>query len=281
MFFVLSKVLGFFTQPSNLLVVIGVFGAVLLATPVPRVGRYLLVASVSLLVVCGLLPVGSALMLPLEQRFPRWDASRGAPDGIVVLGGAIIPAVSASRGEPALADSAERMTAAVELARVYPSARIVFSGATADLLPGVATEARYAKLLFTRLGIPAGRIELEDRSRNTAENAVFTKVLVNPKSSERWLLVTSAAHMPRAIGAFRQAGFPIEAYPVDWRTRGVIDLVTPFGSVVGGLGMTDAAVHEWVGLLIYWLTDRIPELLPGPAPRDECGNAAAGEACLA
>jgi len=59
---------------------------------------------------------------------------------------------------------------------------------------------------------------LEGRSRTTAENAAFTKALVNPKLGERWLLVTSAAHMPRAVGCFRRVGFPVEAYPVDWRT---------------------------------------------------------------
>ena len=85
------------------------------------------------------------------------------------------------------------------------------------------------------LGIPAERIELEDRSRNTVENAVFTRALVNPKPNERWLLVTSAAHMPRAIGTFRQAGFPIEAYPVDWRTSGMVDLVIPFSNLGHGL----------------------------------------------
>ena len=57
---------------------------------------------------------------------------------------------------------------------------------------------------------------LEDQSRNTRENAIFTRRLVDPKPGERWLLVTSAWHMPRAIGVFRKAGFEIEAFPVDY-----------------------------------------------------------------
>ena len=105
---------------------------------------------------------------------------------------------------------------------------------------------------------------LETRSRNTEENAVFTKELVQPKPGERWLLVTSAQHMPRAIGCFRRAGFPVEAYPVDWHTRRALRLA-PMETLSGGLGRLDNAVHEWIGLVSYWLTGRTSELLPGPA----------------
>ena len=58
---------------------------------------------------------------------------------------------------------------------------------------------------------------MERRSRNTQENAEFSKALVAPKEGERWLLVTSAFHMPRSVGLFRKAGFAVEPYPVDWR----------------------------------------------------------------
>ena len=81
-----------------------------------------------LIAVAGLSPLGNALILPLEQRFPPWDASRGPPDGIVMLGGAISPNVSAARGVVALNEAAERITATAELARRYPNARIILSG---------------------------------------------------------------------------------------------------------------------------------------------------------
>jgi len=70
--------------------------------------------------------------------------------------------------------------------------------------------------------------------------------------------------MPRAIGVFRAAGFPVEAFPVDYRTRGAIDLLRPFSNVGDGLRRTDTAVREWVGLVIYWLTGRTNELFPAP-----------------
>jgi uncharacterized SAM-binding protein YcdF (DUF218 family) len=113
------------------------------------------------------------------------------------------------------------------------------------------------------LGIPRERVILEPRSRNTAENATFTKELVKPKPGERWLLVTSAQHMPRAIGCFRRVGFPMEAYPVGWRTGRHADLGVPmlFGDA---LARFDSAAHEWIGLFFYWITGRTSEFLPSP-----------------
>jgi uncharacterized SAM-binding protein YcdF (DUF218 family) len=264
MFFTLSKTLGFFAVPSNLLLSIAVLGLVLMGTRFVRCGRRLAIAGVLLLAIAGLSPLGNALMVPLEQRFPPWSAERGAPDGIIVLGGAIGPAMSAVRGEPSLNESAERVTVVAALARRFPQARIVFSGGDASLFGGGESEAKFAVPLFESFGIARERIELEGASRNTHENASLTKALVNPKPKERWLLVTSAHHMPRAVGCFRQVGFAVEAYPVDWRTSGRNDLSAPFGSVAAGLARTDTAAREWIGLLMYWLTGRTLELFPGP-----------------
>src|SRR6516225_8328231 len=128
MFFVLSKALGFFAAPSNLLISIGLLGIVLLFSRFRLLTSWLIVASLILLAVAGLSPLGNALILPLEERFPPWNPSHGAPDGIVVLGGAISPGVSAARDSVALDEAAERITATAELAHRYPEARIIFSG---------------------------------------------------------------------------------------------------------------------------------------------------------
>src|SRR5262245_58242604 len=97
MFFQASKVLGFFAAPSNFLITLGLIGAALMATRFARAGRRLLVGATILLAVCGLLPVGSLLLSPLEDRFPVWDPSHGGPDGIVVLGGATDGLVAVAR----------------------------------------------------------------------------------------------------------------------------------------------------------------------------------------
>src|SRR6202166_14099 len=264
MFFILSKTLGFFALPSNLLISIGLVGLVVLCTRFRRLASWLVVTSVVLLALAGFSPLGNILMLPLEQRFPAWEASRGPPDGIVVLGGAISPDVSMARGAVALNEAAERITVTAELARRYPSARIIFSGGTGSLSSDAPAEAPVAVKEFEALGIAHERITAEEQSRNTIENAVFSRLLANPKPGERWLLVTSAFHVPRAIAAFRAAGFPVEACPVDWRTRGPIDAMQPFISFAAGLTMTETAVHEWVGLVAYRLTGKTAELFPAP-----------------
>ncbi len=266
MFFPLTKILGFFALPSNLLITLALLGAVMLMTRFARLGRRLLVASVLSIAVAGLSPLGNLLILPLEQRFPPWDAVRGPPDGIVVLGGSINPELSLARGEVALNESAERVTVVAELARRYPQSRIVFSGGNSGVIIHDGNEAEFALKLFRTFGIDPARVTVEDRSRNTAENAMYSKQLVAPKPGERWLLVTSAYHMPRSIAVFRQVGFDVEAYPVDYRTRGWIDAIVPipFESSGDGLRRTDTAMREWVGLLAYWVTGRSSALFPGP-----------------
>jgi uncharacterized SAM-binding protein YcdF (DUF218 family) len=264
MFFTASKILGFFALPSNALIAVGLVGLVLLCTRFTRLASWLILTSLVLIAIAGLSPLGNALILPLEQRFSPWDPSRGPPDGIVVLGGAISPDISAARGAVALNEAAERIIAAVELARRYPNARIIYSGGTNALIFAEGVEAAFAVRQLEALGVAHDRITAEEQSRNTIENAVFSRLLANPKPGERWLLVTSAYHMPRAMAAFRAAQFPIEAYPVDWRTRGPADVVTPFGSLSEGLGRTDTAVHEWLGLLAYRLAGKTATLFPGP-----------------
>jgi uncharacterized SAM-binding protein YcdF (DUF218 family) len=264
MFFILSKTLGQFMVPSNFMMAAGLIGIVLLCTRFRRLASWFIVTSLVLIAFAGYSPLGRILMLSLEQRFPPWDASRGAPDGIVVLGGAIDPEISVVRNAVALNDSAERITITAELARRYPNARIVFTGGTGSLDPDAPLEAPVAVKELVALGVAHDRITADEQSRNTIENAVFSRLLANPKPGERWILVTSASHMPRAIAVFRAAGFPVEAYPVDYRTRDRGDAARPFGSFPEGLEMTDHAVHEWAGLLVYRLTGKTSELSPAP-----------------
>ncbi|MCD0415914.1 YdcF family protein [Rubrivivax sp. JA1024] len=262
MFFLLSKVLGFFVHPSNTIALICTVGVVLLLTRWRRAGRALLVAGVVLLLIVGYSPLGNLLMLSLSERFPAWQDTGRAPDGIIVLGGAINSEVSAARNALELDASAERVFAALDLARRYPQARIVYSGGSGNLIQRSAAEAPIAGELLKRFGIAADRVVLEDKSRTTAENAVYTRALVSPKPGELWLLVTSSFHMPRSMIAFRDAGFDVVAYPVDWRTRGPEDMALPFSTLASGLARTDVAVHEWAGLLAYRLGGKTTSLLP-------------------
>jgi len=229
-----------------------------------RGGLRCLLSGVGCLLLFGYTPLGNVLLLTLSERFPAWQFDGRSPDGIIVLGGSIESGVSNARGTIELDASAERIVAMLELARRFPNARIVFSGGSANLLERPVAEAPFAGQLLRDFGVDRDRVLLEDKSRTTFENARAVRDLLMPQVGERWLLVTSAFHMPRAIGAFRAVGFDVEAYPVDWRTRGWIDAGQPFGKLSAGLARTDVAVHEWAGLLGYWMSGRSSALLPSP-----------------
>jgi uncharacterized SAM-binding protein YcdF (DUF218 family) len=265
LFFVLSKTLGVMMLPTNFLLGLGLLGVLLLLTRKARLGRRLMVVSLLSLALCGFTPLGSLLLYALESRFPPWDASRGAPDGIVVLGGPIDADLSVSHDAPVIRSAPDRIVAAAMLAHRYPNARIVFSGGSPNLISNDAREADFASLVFEGLGVDKARLIMERRSRNTLENALFSKELAAPKPGERWLLITSAFHMPRSVGLFRKAGFAVEPYPVDWHVGATLGEALSMSQVGGdGWGRTDASVREWMGLLAYWITGKTDALFPGP-----------------
>jgi uncharacterized SAM-binding protein YcdF (DUF218 family) len=270
MFFYAAKVLWFLLQPSTLIALLIGYGAILIWTGWARWGRRFVTAGAVLLLLAGLSPLGNALILPLEDRFGRAQLDDGpAPDGFILLGGAEDRLVAKSRGAPALNEAGERMLEAAMLAHKFPGAKIAFTGGPAGILYESDTEAEGAEALLTELGIARDRLVLESEARDTYENAVLLKAKLERENAtgpgKRWLLITSAYHMPRAMGCFRKAGLNVEPWPVDYRTRGQADLTRPFGKVSEGLRRVDIASREWVGLFVYWLTGRTDALFPTPA----------------
>jgi uncharacterized SAM-binding protein YcdF (DUF218 family) len=273
MFFYASKVFWFFATPSNLLATLVLAGLALALLPRTRRLGWTIAGGFTLaLLVAGLSPLSSLLILPLEERFPPFRDDGGAVHGIVLLGGAVEADDSEALGQVSVNEAADRVLATIRLARRYPEARIVISGGSGSLLGRGAAEAPLTARYFEEIGIEPSRILAEDRSRTTAENAAVARALVAPKPGERWLLVTSAWHMPRSVGVFRQAGFPVTAYPVDRRTAGRGHVLRPFAFVSEGLRRLDVAAKEWAGLVGYRLSGRTPEIFPGPCDPDCQGD---------
>jgi uncharacterized SAM-binding protein YcdF (DUF218 family) len=260
--FLLSKIFWAIARPNTLALALAVLGAILLWRR-HRFGRWPLALGLGWFVAVFVLPVSALLTLPLEERFARPATPPADVAGIVVLGGAVEQMLTLAHGIPALNGAAERMTEAVALARRHPSARIVFTGGSASIVPGGATEADTARQLFTDLGLPAERLVFESESRNTHENAVLTHRLIQPKPGETWLLVTSASHMPRSVGAFRAAGWNVVPWPVNYTTGRDPALWWnwPFST---RLSQAEWALREWVGLVAYRLMARTDALFPAP-----------------
>jgi uncharacterized SAM-binding protein YcdF (DUF218 family) len=259
--FLASKLLWGVLRPNTLALLLALVGLVLVWRG-RRLGRWPLALGLSWFAAVFALPVAALLTLPLEERFPRAPAPARVT-GIVVLGGAVEQALTEAHGLPALNGAAERMTEAVALARRFPAARLVFTGGSAAILPGGPTEADTARRLFADLGLPPERLTFESESRNTHENAVLTHRLVQPKPGETWLLVTSASHMPRAMGCFRAAGWQVTAWPVNYTTARDPALWWhwPFPT---RLNQAEWALREWVGLVAYRLMGRTDALFPAP-----------------
>lgn len=266
----LSKIVGFLLQPSHLmLIAIGIGLAYASRDRTRRRGLRLAVGALALYVLVGLVPIGNTLLLPLEQRFADavpTETAGGPLTGIVILGGFEDGWVSSSRPGLTINEAAERLTEGMRLALKRPETRVIFTGGVGRLWPAGVAAGGPVGALLADVGIAPDRIVLEERSRNTFENAVLTRDLVHPKPGERWLLVTSAYHMPRAVGVFRAAGFDVTPYPVDYRTRDWSDMWRLFDRIPAGHERLDLAAREWLGLLAYRLTGRTDALLPGPAP---------------
>jgi uncharacterized SAM-binding protein YcdF (DUF218 family) len=263
MSFVLSKILETMTQPGTLLLLLSVAGAALtLRRRGSRWGSRLLIAGIGGLAVCALLPVGTWMLRPLEDRFPSPEPLPERIDGIISLGGAIDLDASADRGAPVLNAAAGRMTAFVALAQRHPEARLVFTGGSGSLFPGKTNEAQVARIFFRDLGLDPRRFVFENASRNTRENAVLTRRIVTPKPGEHWLLVTTAADLPRAVGCFRAVGWQVIPVPADYHTLRNGSGFAP--GLVGGVRDVNWAFHEWAGLVYYRLRGWTPSLFPGP-----------------
>lgn len=259
MLFILMKLASAAAAPSALMVECAAAGLLLRRW---RLGRVLLVAGIAGLVAVMLLPVDIWAMRPLEDRFPPVVAMPARLDGIIVLGGSIDELTSQDRGTPIIAGAANRLTTFAILAQRYKQARLVFTGGSGRIEQGTATEAEFARRLLVDLGVPEGRMVFEDRSRTTAENAADTMALVHPQPGETWALVTSPWHMPRSVGVFRKAGWTVLPWPTGYVTKQHgMSWSLAYGLKLATL---DLAVHEWQGLLAYWMMGKTDALLPAP-----------------
>ena len=265
MFFRCAKLLHFFLRPSNAILLLVAIACLLLLLGCFGIGSLVLLVVTLIAAVIAWTPLPYLLLRPLESRYPVFDPEqidRAQPiRGIILLGGG----VNASRGNqpngPIFTSAGARLFVVLELARLFPDARILLSGGVPDLLANDKSysEAGLTRDLLIRFGIAPERIVLEERSRDTFENARESeKLFAGP--DDRWLLVTSAAHMPRAMAAFGQRAAQLIPCCADYKTQGPADDDRFFGSAAHGWLCADIAAHEWLGLIAYRLSGRIDRL---------------------
>jgi uncharacterized SAM-binding protein YcdF (DUF218 family) len=238
-------------EPPTLLALLILGGLAALVLRRWRLALSLQIATAAIVIVFGLLPGGTWLALPLERRFPADPALPAHVAGIIALGGTERPTQSAAWHQPIFDDPAP-IAALVALGRRYPEARLVFTGGAHTRLAPAVTEARIVRDFLTEIGSDANRVIYEDHSRNTLENALFSRTLVQPRPEETWILVTEAISLPRAVAVFRRAGWNVIPFPAGYLSSGDAGLSTTI-DVQGGLRLAAIALHEWGGLIVYRL----------------------------
>jgi len=277
MTFALFKVVWAIVRPGNLLALTIAFGVLLWlfgGGRWKRGGMVLTTLGAAGLLALMILPLGTWVMAPIEQRIPPVPLPDRI-DGIVILGGSTRPASTQPNKLPATNESAERLIQSLALARQHPDARVVFTGGSISLVGDVEPEADVVRLMFEQLGFTGDRFIYEDRSRNTRENALFTRELVSPAEGETWVLVTSASHMPRSLAVFEAVGWNLFPLPVDYRagdhSEPVYDMV-----VSDELELFELGIREWLGLIAYrlrgWTKTFWPENALGSAALDQASG---------
>jgi uncharacterized SAM-binding protein YcdF (DUF218 family) len=257
--FIFSKLFSAVTQPMFWLALWWAL-ALLVLVRWRRPAVVMLWGGLLVLGLLGFRAVPDALLRPLENRYavPAAEAVL-QHEGIIVLGGAVgHPDSFAAHGQVPLGESAERMTVPLILMRQHPKLALVFSGGEGRLLKTGVTESQLARLFFQEQGLDMARVQLEEGSRNTRENARQVAQLLAQRCHAPWLLVTSAWHMPRAVAEFEAAlagsGCRVTPYPVDFRTGDATPL-TEY-SLAYSLLRWQMALHEWLGLAVYGMARR-------------------------
>ena len=262
--FLLGKLLWAAAQPGNLLLLCLLAGFIFFLLSRGRRGRVLVGLAAAGFVLLAVAPIGPAMLLALEQRLPRPAVLPERIDGILVLGGAVEPALSLTYGETVFNSAVARVLGGIALARRHPEAKLALIGGEGGFVPVGLPESRATLGFVIEQGIAPERVILEERSRSTHENAVYAKELIRPPPGATWILITSAYHMPRSIASFDAVGWPVIPYPVDYRIDPRTGLDANF-NLLDGLSAATLAGKEWAGLLGYRLMGWTRQLFPEPA----------------
>ncbi len=258
------KLVKFAVYPFTWLFVLLGFLTILAVAPAsPRRLRWIRILAVSTFLLFFLLGnplVASTLMGFLESQYPPFDHSTTKKfDAIVVLAGGALSQGSLRPSTELTDSSTARTLCGANLYAQGFASQVLFSGGDATIFGQGPIEAMEMKRLAVRLGVPEQAIVLEDRSRNTYEEAIETERILGEASI---LLVTSASHIPRALGLFHKQGMDVTPYPCGYTAKdrpGDLWDNDPFDLVPGAeaLSKSTKAINEITGIIVYWLGGKI------------------------
>lgn len=230
--------------------------SVLFLTPWKNLAKKMMVVSSIPLIIISLTPLPQKALHTLEQRFPVPLLPKHI-DGLILLGGTFALQESDSRSFPVHNLAASRLFDFIALMRRYPHAKVLFSG--------TPLEAKFTLDIMEQHGIDTTRVFFDDKASDTRDNVKNLMESVKIKSEEKWVLVTSAFHIPRSVGLFRGISWKVIPYPVDFHTP----LTAPTRNYAYVWSRQNflawaTAAKEGAGLVNNWLDKLSPELFPAP-----------------
>jgi uncharacterized SAM-binding protein YcdF (DUF218 family) len=261
LFFYISKLAWALLNPVNLMVILVCVASVCLLLNFQKIAKALFALLLLVNVPILVYPVGDLLIYPLENRFQKPVNTLSDIDGIIVLGGAENLSVSSGWQSPEVNDAGDRFIYAAKLAEQYSDIPVIYSGGSGLVqLRDDQKSAEISQAILTMTGVEKERLIIESASRNTAQNFALIKSLL-PAQDGHYLLVTSAFHMPRSVGIARKQGINVIAYPVDYRSN-TPEFRTWSIDYLSHVSTLTTAWREWIGLIVYFVTDKTSSLFP-------------------
>ena len=260
MSFYLSKILWLIVNPFNIFIFITLFTMFLYFINFRRLSLIIYLINFIFIALISFLPIGSYLTYIIEKEFHTNTKFPDQVDGILILGGATNPLLFKEFDQISLNGSAERLVESVMIIRKFEKAKVIFSGGSGIVNRSDLGHSQVAKLFYKKMGVDINKIFFEDKSRNTHENIIYSKKIAKPKKNENWLLITSAFHMKRALLIAEKNNWKFIPYAVDFKNIKEFKL-TPNLNLLSNLNSFQSGLHEWLGLVSYYLMGRTDKFL--------------------
>ncbi len=261
MLFIAAKVFWALAQPVTFAFLLGLAALVAGFARFRKTALTIGLGALTIVFVAFYTSLGTLLVEELEDRFPR-PATPADIACVIVLGGGIATKVDSVRNGYDLDDGADRYIETVRLAQDYPNARIIMSGGDGRIEGGYVKEAVIIKRMFDAFKIDPARVDYDETSRDTYENAVNTKQILQKRNLTGCLLITSGWHMPRTVAIFRHLGMDVVPWVTDYRTTGKESLEIGITDPLTNATLFSIAAREWIGIVAYYFAGRVDTLYP-------------------
>ena len=260
MVFYLSKIIWIVLNPFNLIIFLFLFATIANFFKYKKIFKYIFYPTLIFFLTISFFPIGKYLIYIIEKEYHNPPDIPPDVDGILILGGATNPLLSEQFNKTNFNDSADRLIHSIPLIKKNKKAKIIFSGGSGFINRPELDHAKHVKKFFISMNLNTDEIFFENKSKNTYENILFSKKIVAPKKNEKWIVVTSAFHMNRAIFIAEKYNWELTPYAVDF-TQSKKLFLRPNLNLLGNINTLQHGSHEWIGLIAYYLMGRTSRIL--------------------